>query len=49
MNKKLTKQIEDAERNMAKKYIRRDKKKKPTMKVSGMGVKKLSKIISGGK
>jgi hypothetical protein len=41
------KKIEDAELAAEKKYKRRDKKKKPTMKVSGRRVLNLKKIIRG--
>ncbi|MFH0951373.1 MAG: hypothetical protein V1765_02760 [bacterium] len=36
---------EELEKTLAKKYIQRDRKKRPTMKVSGAGVKQLQKII----
>ncbi len=46
MRKKIIEQIENSEKKFLKKCVRRDKKKKIVMKVSGASVKKLSKIIS---
>ena len=39
------KKLNNLQTAIEKKYCRRDKKKKRTMKVSGAGVKRLQKII----
>ena len=38
--------LEDLRKEVEKRYRKKDKKKKPTMKVSGASVRKLSKIIT---
>jgi len=38
--------LSNIEKEVERKYERRDKRKKPKMKVSGSGVKRLQKIIS---
>lgn len=39
--------FEDIQRDAEKKFLKKDKKKKAKMKVSGGDVKKLSRIIKG--
>lgn len=45
MKKQITKQVENLEKFFLAKLTRREKKNKPTMKVSGVSVKNLGKII----
>ena len=45
MKKQMTKQIEGLEKKIVAKGARREKKNKPIMKVSGVSVKNLGKII----
>lgn len=45
MKKQITKQIENLEKKILAKRARREKKNKPMMKVSGVSVKNLGKII----
>lgn len=40
-----TKQLEEIQTKLEKKAQKRQKKKRPTMKVSGSGVKQLQKLI----